>query len=62
MSDLQNYRELKSVMRQASFNVKGEAIVKMAHLFKWFDSLESLFTPPPPKVEPIEKKVRDGDR
>lgn len=55
MSDLKNYKALKSVLKQASFNVKGEAVPMMASLFAWYDSLEEKFKEPLPKVKPIKK-------
>ena len=39
--DLDNYKMLRAVIKSGKFDLKGEAILKVASLFAWFDSLET---------------------
>ena len=41
--NLKNYYELKQLIAQADFNIKGEALIKSALLLNWFNSLEKRF-------------------
>lgn len=38
--DVKRIKALKSVMKMADFSVKGEAVITMGVLFKWFDDFE----------------------
>ena len=40
--DLQSYKQLKMIISQGKYEVKGEAIVSVALLLRWFDGLEKL--------------------
>lgn len=74
--DLKRLKTLKSVIKMADFSVKGEALVAMGVLFKWFDDFElrlqktietsSNIAKSREVTEPIKaigkpKKVTDGD-
>ena len=37
--DLQKYKSLKGVIIQGDYKVKGDAILAMASLFEWYESL-----------------------
>ena len=39
-SDLERYKQLRAVIAQGSFELKGNAIAKVASLLNWYDSLE----------------------
>ena len=40
-SDVQKCRALRSVLSQCEFPLRGDAVLKVAGLLQWFDSLES---------------------
>lgn len=42
--DIQRFKMFKSVLQKADFDIKGEAIITVATLYKWFNELE-------PKIE-----------
>ena len=64
-SDLEKYRQLKSVLSQGDFNLKGNAVQKVAALFIWYDSLESKLHDAIGRIKkagaPKIKKIRDAD-
>ncbi len=58
--DLQKYKMLKSVIAQGEYKIKGEALIAVANLFAWFNSIEGEFHDSPSvkpeiKKEPIKK-------
>lgn len=58
--DIENARMLKSVLLQAQFPLKGDAIVKVASLISWLDNLpsriESSLIPPCPIKKELKGK------
>ena len=38
--DLANYRAMRAIINNGKFDVKGDAILRMASLFHWFNQLE----------------------
>lgn len=40
LSDVEKCRALRSVLSQCEFPLKGEAVIKVAMLLQWFQSLD----------------------
>lgn len=40
ISDVEKCRALRSVLSQCQFPIKGEAVIKVATLLQWFNSLD----------------------
>lgn len=60
--DLAHYRAFKKVINKGDFNIKGDATIAVALLFKWFDELENkieCLVSQPVMSEPI--KEIEGD-
>ena len=38
--DLLKYRQLKSIISNGKFDIKGDAVIMVASLFAWFNNLE----------------------
>lgn len=49
------YLALKSVLKSGKFEIKGEAIVMVASLISWFDSVEHMFIEKPIKKPEVKK-------
>jgi len=54
--NISNYYALKSVLKSGKFEIKGDAIEKVASLLKWYDSLEKLIKEESNK-KPVIKKI-----
>ena len=56
---LQKFKQLQMIIRSAQYDLKGDAITKVASLILWFDSLEERFKEKPKeiKIEPLEKPI-----
>lgn len=59
MTDHQKYKALRHLILSAKFEAKGDAVVTMASLFVWYDSLEKIFEPKKEemKIKPIENPI-----
>lgn len=64
-SDLERFRQLRAVIAQGSFDLKGNAIVKVASLLAWYDSLEGKLHDAIGKMKiagaPKIKKINNAD-
>ena len=38
--DIDNYKKLKMIISQGNYDIKGNALVSVALLFKWFEEFE----------------------
>lgn len=64
--DVKQYRALRSVLSQGDFNLKGNAVMSVAQLFQWFDSLDAKIQvaiglqikESAPKIEPMNMKPK----
>ena len=55
--NLKNYKAFRQIVKQCKLEVKGEAIIMVAALFQWFDSLESkMVEMDKVEIKPIEDK------
>lgn len=63
--DVEQYRQLRNVIAQGSFDLKGNAIVKVASLLAWYDSLEGKLHDAIGKMKiagaPKIKKINNAD-
>jgi len=55
---IENYKALKHVIHNSKIELKGDAVTKVAALFKWYDSLEEIFKEQPKELK-IEKIKND---
>lgn len=39
--DLLKYKQLKAIINSGKFDIKGDAVIMVASLFSWFNSLEN---------------------
>ena len=39
--DLKKYKAMKAIINSGKFEVKGDAVIAVASLFHWFNSLEN---------------------
>jgi len=64
-SDVQKCRALRSVLSQCEFPMKGDAVLKVASLLQWFNSLdvrlEKVANLNKLKSEPLKRKKLDGN-
>lgn len=54
-NDLNNFKAFKSVMKQADFELKGEALIAVGQLYSWFYSLEG-------KIAELVKKEESASK
>lgn len=59
MIDKTKHAQLRRVISQASLNIKGDAVIQIASLLSWYDSLVK--EPPKPEIKPIENPIGGKD-
>lgn len=59
--DLQKCQGLKKIIDQGKFELKGDATIMVALLFKWFADLESRIKADVEKSKPKPKKEKKKD-
>lgn len=55
MIDKTKHAQLRRVISQANLTIKGDAIVQIASLLAWYDSLVE--KPPVSEIKPIENPI-----